>query len=89
MFCTNNQIPVENDMKFIHKNLFPHSNGYYTGHGCYGNISPETLFWALNNKNKIGLVQGIVRDNLIINYTLEQEFINNNTIYTNDLCKKI
>ncbi len=51
--CTSYKIQVESDLLIKHKLKFPKSNGYYTGHGCMGNILPEILFWASENTKNI------------------------------------
>jgi len=52
--CANNQLPVDMKYNEEHERLFPNSNGYYNGHACYGGMSPEMLFWAKYNTEKIG-----------------------------------
>jgi len=57
--CSNNQLPVDAKYRDEHERLFPNSNGYYVGHACYGGMSPEMLFWAKYNREKIGYEAGI------------------------------
>jgi len=58
--CANYERPVPEKDKLDHQILFPKSNGFYEGHGCYGNMSPEMLFWAQHNKEKIGIFDDIL-----------------------------
>ena len=58
--CTNYELPVPKINNFEHQFLFDKSNGYYMGHGCYGNMSPEMLFWAKHNTDKIGIFDDVL-----------------------------
>ena len=57
--CTNFELPVPKNLLFEHQFLFEKSNGYFMGHGCYGNMSPEILFWAMHNNEKIGIFDDV------------------------------
>jgi len=82
--CANNQLPVDKKYNQEHEKLFPNSNGYYVGHACEGGMSPEMLFWAKYNTEKIGYENGVF--DKVEGFT---QSVNNDDIKLGKYCDKL